>query len=570
MTADAADADLEEQRAAALRRAANALQTASSLVPELESLADEMVTTRSPELEKGRRANNIPSSSRSKRACARESTWAHQLGIVGLLRHLERQRRGLEEEIELLNSSGSDLARVKKAQSRLQGLCPEVDLIEQRWAILKRCRNLGRVSAMFHAWAEDEIRRRVSDNSLEGTEFAFLLKENKGVRYRTLMQKMQITVHVVDWGYEWIHIRGSTLSQLTREMTDSGWDWGEHRRGGVVDDEEWDETPLAKVAKRLCDAAKLNRKEYVIPRVRLVLPRVNREDDGDVAVYLEQLERIDPSVKLSIDDLSSEFLKAEPPDAGTAIRNLVGEYDPLANLTPTLNLDNTVLIDLISDITHQKLEPQDWHASSTRAMIIEENDVEGGCMARRLYSVLSGRTLVCTNEAAIHFHNVLKTVGTASERERGRLLIPWTPEDQAMESGERRARFQRLSIYPVPEDFQLPVTVLVDGVEWNKPGAISDAVAAGSLPAVAQALADGVENRWLYNKLSVYMQGWASGDVTVTSEKDRIKVIRRVIEANRTDMEEKGPKVFELGMTRNLLSKNAKPPGVCSPRASLN
>lgn len=523
--------DLNERRAAALDRATTTLRITATLIPELQSLSERLAH-------------------RAGSHCA--------TGLPRLVRAARSPEKAIKKAFDTLTNNELDDLGLLNVEKRLQGSCPEVELVHQQWAVLKRCRKLVHLSRCFCALSDLEVREKAQDKNLKNTETAFLLDRNKGDRYRWIKAKNSVFVDIVDGGYEWVHIKPHTLKSMARMMAEAGWDWGEHKRGDVVDKEEWEDCALAKTVKMLCGAAKLNRHEYVLPRIRLVLPKLNREDDEEASVFIEQLERMDPDVQISIEDLSSEFLNADPPGTETAIANLSSEDDPADDLTPTLNLDTTVLIDLMSDITHSKITPQDWQADTTRAMILDENSTEGGLMAKKLYSVLPGRKLVCTEEVAQHIKKVLETVGTNTERERGHLLVPWTSEDLAITPEERRRRFCDLSIYPPPENLQIPITVV--STPWSKPGAVIDAISAGTLPPVADALADGYENRWLDRKLSVFMHGWSTGDVIVTSEKERPKVVRRIIEENRTHTDEKGPKVYELGMTRNLLSKNATPP----------
>ena len=61
-------------------------------------------------------------------------------------------------------------------------------------------------------------------------------------------------------------------------------------------------------------------------------------------------------------------------------------------------------------------------------------------------------------------------------------------------------------------------------------------------------------------KTSIFMYGWASGNVTLTSNKEVRGQIRTLLEANRHDDEEMGPKIWRLDVTRNLLAKAATPP----------
>lgn len=548
--------DLSERHTAALNRATTAHTTAESLILDLQRLWEGISAQFPPE--DHHFAQNNPENARSRASLARENTRMQQFGATHLIGYIRRRQRGLEETIERLKDGEMDDKNIKKIENRLQGLCPDIEVEAQRWNVLRRCRNLTRLTQSFHAVSDQEVRRMILDKNLKGTEYAFLLSQNKNERYRQLRMKMQVTVDVVERGHEWVYIRGSTLRIMQTDLAEAGWDWGEHGKGSVVDMKEWEECPLAKIVRRLCDAAKLNRKNYIIPQIRVVLPRLNREADEDVAVFLEQLGRLDPDVNVLIEDLSTEFLRSQPPDADTALSLLVGGYSLDDDLTPTLNLDCSCLINMISDITHTKIEAREWQAESTRAMIMEENSAEGGVMAKTLWLILSGRELVCTKEVAEHFHQVLQTVGTPTERQRGHLIVPLTAEDHSLTPEERRSQYCQLSIHPPPSDLQIPITVLA--TDWFNSNAVTDAISSGLLPPVAQAVADEAHENWLPSKLSVYMQGWSTAIVTVTSERGRGTIIKRIIEENRTNMWERGPRTYDMRTTRNLLSKNAEPP----------
>jgi hypothetical protein len=313
-------------------------------------------------------------------------------------------------------------------------------------------------------------------------------------------------------------------------MSEAGWAWGDHDdadEAEAADPDEWETVPLAVQVRKLIEAARLNRHEYAVPRIRVVLPRIGRSDNRDVALFLAQLTRMDPSVKVTIEDRDSLFMTAPPPPLDKALENLLG-YE-FAGLSPTLNIDHSVLVDLISDITHFRLEVQPWHEHTTSWQIEEELMHEGGVMAKTLYPILAGRRLVCTREAAEHFHGLLRTVGTETERERGRLLVPWDGDTRSMTDEEIRARFNELSIRPPPPDVKIPVTIIP--THWE-PSSIAKAVEEGRLPAVAL---DVVRCGKLgSSKLSVFMQGWESGDVTVTSNKEirgRIRTWREECDA---------------------------------------
>ncbi|KAM0348622.1 hypothetical protein ACHAPU_004057 [Fusarium lateritium] len=369
--------------------------------------------------------------------------------------------------------------------------------------------------------------------------------------HRLLKEQGRVEVDVVQGGREWITVKAISRDRLARQMSDCGWGWGDHELGDQVDREEWEDTPLAKYVQRLVTAARMNRHEYRFPRIRLVLTNLARgEEELDILLY--QLEHMDPLVEVTIEDQNSDYVTMPSPPLNTAIDNLVG--DELAQLTSTINLDHTILIDLISDLTHLNLEPQPWQSRTTRAQIDEENAHKGGLMARVLYPVLADRKLVCTREAAEHFHGVLRTVGTKTERERGRLLIPWGSDAQETSPELIRQRFQELTVYPLPSNVQIPVTVIDE--PWDME-AITDAISKGNLPQVAHDVA--LSSAFKTSKLSIFMYGWAAGLMTVTSNKEVRGQIRTWVEANRKNEEEVGPQIWRLEVTRNLLAKAAQP-----------
>ncbi|KAL7944317.1 hypothetical protein V8C42DRAFT_86034 [Trichoderma barbatum] len=412
------------------------------------------------------------------------------------------------------------------------------------WDITKRCRSFLVIDQTFQGSAKEERKKQVSQIVGDGRE--------KQQLNRTLKEQAKVEVDVVEGGSEWLDIRWLQADRLARQMTDCGWGWGEYQLGDAVDPEEWEDTPLAKQVRRLVAAAKMNRHEYRVPRLRIVFPNLMRGENEDIDVLLDQICRLDPLVDIVVDDSSSTFMQTPPPPLEDAIRNLMG--DEFDGLTDTLNMDHTILIDLISDITHLKLEPQPWQAQTTRLQIEEERK-HGGVMVRALYPILQDRTLVCTQEAAEHFHEVLRTVGTATERERGRLLVPFDDETRDMSVEDIRRRFEELSVHPLPHNVQIPIKILDE--TWTM-ATVNKAVADERLPKVALDVAKC--GAFKSSKLSIYMYGWATGNVTITSNKEVRGQIRTWVETNRRHDEERGPIIWRIDVTRNLLAKSATPP----------
>ncbi|KAJ9418515.1 hypothetical protein QL093DRAFT_2118963 [Fusarium oxysporum] len=428
-------------------------------------------------------------------------------GLPTFLRTLERENVtlcNLVTEISVSSTNLDDLQLTKREQ-KLDASATTTTQSVAQWNRLKKSHSFVAINQSFQGSSKDLRKREIQKRQVSGQE-----KHNL---HRLLKEQARVEVDVVQEGREWIAAKAISRDRLARQLNDSGWGWGDHELGDEVDRDEWEDTPLAKYVQRLVNAA-----------------RMNLEVKGELDIVLDQLEHIDPLVKVIIEDQDSDFVAASPPPLDEAIDNMVG--NELASLTSTINLDHTILIDLISDLTHLRLEPQPWQSRTTRAQIDEENAHEGGLMSRVLYPVLAGRKLVCTREAADHFHDVLRTVGTETERERGRLLVPWGDDLKQISSDLTRQRFQQLTIYPLPPDVQIPVSVAQD-----------------------VALSSGFKS----SKLSIFMYGWAAGLTTVTSNKEVRGQIRTWVEAHRKSDEETGPQIFRLEVTRNLLAKAAKP-----------
>lgn len=478
-----------------------------------------------------------------ERLLSRDPGTAPMNGLPAFIRALQNDQKILQNIIARCKCGETLEAELLKLSRVLEECTINTTRSCTKWNILKRCRSFVALNQGFQGSTKEDRKREMKEKGISSVE--------KQKMHRVLKEQGRVEVDVVDKGREWIVIKSVQRNRLARHMTDCGWEWGEYKRGDLVEVDEWEDIPLVKAVAKVVAAARRNRCEYQFPRVRVVLTNFRRGEE-EFDVLLEQIARIDPSVEVVVEDMAGEFMSSPPLDPDTAIENLMG--DDHEGLTPTLNLDHTILIDLISDLTHQRLEPQPWQARTTRGQIEEENSSEGGLMAKTLYPLLRGRELVCTQEAAEHFHEVLKTVGTERERERGRLILPFDEEARRLSTEEIRSAFQDFSIYPLPIDVQLPITVL--STPWTL-DTITAAASSGTLPKVALAVAE--HSGWKSSKLSIFMYGWASGNMTITSNREIRAQIRTLVEAHRGEEREKGPGIWRVGVTRNLLAKGAAP-----------
>ncbi|KAG6089067.1 hypothetical protein E4U15_004308 [Claviceps sp. LM218 group G6] len=486
-------------------------------------------------------------------------------GVPMFLRSLQAShalaRQALDDLSPSSPSSSSllpDEASLLKAHRKVDTSAVDVSRAATHWAILKRCSSLVAIHQAFQGSAKttrgEEISRMPS-----------MSPRQRELMHRTLKQQAKVEVHVVASGSEWLHVRTLQTDRLARQMSDAGWNWGQHDSESdelpgkevVLDEDEWADVPLAKQVRRLIAAAKLHRHEYRIPRLRIVLPNIG-DENPDINLFLGLLSRMDPAVHVTVEVQTGEFLSRGPPAAvEDAIRNLVG--CPLEGLTETLNLDHSILVALASDMTHLRVVSERGYSAATRAQIEEEARHEGGSMAKVLYPILQGRKLVCTPEAAEHFHHVLRLVGTASECERGELLVPLpllgSQAQMSPCNGGReafRARFRELSVHEMPSAVDLPITVMA---ECWRPNSLQEDVDEGALPGVAL---DVVRHcGFSAAKLSVFMYGWRSGNVTLSCNREVKAQFRTLVEMYRRGEDDYGPLIWGVDVARNLLGRGA-------------
>lgn len=538
---DHSDEDIASLREARIALARTQLDAGLPCIPELEAL----LTALTPKVKS-----------------------IHGTGLIPFLRDLKYDVDSIEAILQELQPptpqdvTGASKQEIGRAEldaiwKRLEPRTTGVYHTTTRWQALRRCANLVAVKCTFQGSARDDRRAAVLERGLQ-------TNHEKLHMHRVIKEQAKAEVTVVDGGAGWLELRWISADRLARQMADEGWSWGEYELGDVVDRDEWEDIPFVKQVRRAVAAARLNRHEYRIPAIRLVLPNLARGTNRDVDVLLDQLPRIDPGVELVVEDATSAFLTQPAPCLTDTIRNLVG--DSLQVLTDTLNLEHTVLVDLISDLTHADLTPQPWQSRTTRAQIAEENAQPGGVMASLLYPLLQGRRLVCTHAAAEHLHEMLKTVGTATERERGRLLVPYHAACTGAGADALRARFSALSKHALPADLQFPMEVLPADDVWDA-DRVQRLVEDGGNNALPPVALDIVRRGLLKSsKLSTYMHGWREGIVTLTSNKEIRAHMKTWVEAGRRADDERGPQIYCVDVTRNLLAKSAMPPpgwGVC-------
>ena len=373
---------------------------------------------------------------------------------------------------------------------------------------------------------------------------------------------------VAEDGEEWIKVSTITETRLLFEKAKAGWEAagsdsdseeeeGDDMTNGCrgrahnapsnndsdsdIDD---DRVELLKMAEDLQRAAKKVRIRYKHPRIRFVLPKIIEGHNPAIDAILADIRATGAAVQCasSHPPLSSYMNgTTHAPDYvpnGDPLTSIFSRLviDPLIHLTSTLNIDCTILLALISDLSHSSLSPSPtFHRAIRRQIDLEASE---RLLPSSLYPAMNGRDLVCTSIAARRMREIVVQIGTPSEKIRAELLLGEGDAGNGKPGEGLRAGFKSASEYDVPDDWKLPIKV-VDG-----------AYDLDHLPAVARK----VEAELTEINRSVFLYGWASGWTTVSSNRTVAKAIESIVEADGEE-EDEGPRLWLCPTARSLVGK---------------
>ncbi|KAH8898242.1 hypothetical protein GQ53DRAFT_742341 [Thozetella sp. PMI_491] len=431
--------------------------------------------------------------------------------------------------------------------------CPNISSYESHWNALRRCRAVTKMHCYISRHPGSRIDCTVCppagpDQSESCPTMSHQPKED------------WVWVDaVVDDGAEWLRVVGTDEKRVLHEMAAAGWDWESDDDASEAEedrrrDERWEgsdddeaEVPLIRLTRILTRVAQSRPHVCQIPRIRIVLPRITEGKDSQIDKLLAKTR----SLGVAVDCANSLFLTSPAPSVDEALASLVP--DELQQLTPTVNLDTTILVALTTDMCHMRLKSQAWF-SRTVTVHLEEELKSGGSLDKHLYPVLRGRKLVCSREAAEQFRKLLGEMGSKTEVQRADIML--ADSAAAARPRDRHTELQELSIYPVPVDFQLPILVA------DEPFDLQRDLDSGALPSiVGDAVADTEVSP--LNVASFYY-GWANGYATITSNNEAKKRIireleRSVVRRGRYMEGGHGPQILALSCARSLVCKGPAP-----------
>jgi hypothetical protein len=264
-----------------------------------------------------------------------------------------------------------------------------------------------------------------------------------------------------------------------------------------------------------------------------------------------------------------EDLPEASPPVDAVLQQLAA--DRFESFSEVLNIDCTVLLAFASDLSHGRVEPEDWHNKAiSRQIEMESNDQ---LLPNSLFPACGSREMVCTREAAVRMLEIVEIIGTETEKKRTALLLdlgcggPSTADQflgqfkrlsldldvSPMSSDQRREQFQNLSDYRIPSGWNLPIKV----VDVDLPAIKC------KLPSSAEEVS---KNLTAINQ-SVFLYGWETGRTTISSNRAVSKDIEITIEGNRVDEEERGPDIWLCPTSRSLVGKEKQRRGANDPNS---
>ncbi|KAF2762853.1 hypothetical protein EJ05DRAFT_481730 [Pseudovirgaria hyperparasitica] len=349
-------------------------------------------------------------------------------------------------------------------------------------------------------------------------------------------------------GRGWIKVSTVNDNRILMELAKQGWrndsdsdddmdvdDTNTSNKADKPKDDDEDQVSLLKIATDLSRAAKSNRIHTHLPHITFVLPRVHRGAYAAVDAVLSRIVATGCTVQ------TADEIPTTPPLAATLHSLMIDES---RSFSTTVNVDCTILLALVSDISHMVVEPQPWYPKAVTQQIAVERRAQ--LLPNTLYPVLAGRDLTCTTEAAQRMRQIVSTIGTDSEKARANIFVC---DDAQNTKDNLIKRLANLTDHDVPPVLCLPIRVLPP---FDLPATLS------ALPAVAAKVAEQLTD---INQ-SIFLSAWANGITTLSSNATVAKQIERIIEELRGEDEETtGPHVWICSESRSLVSKAGRGDG---------
>jgi len=367
---------------------------------------------------------------------------------------------------------------------------------------------------------------------------------------------------VAEDGERWLKVSTVTEKRLLFELAKQGWEAADSssssdsERAGILSsngtngstalplddfdnkaqEDDNEKIELIRLAQDLRKASLATRVRYKHPHVHFILPNIAPHKIPEIDHVLSAIHSTGattgcgPILTSSPTPLSELFPRLLPSTA--------------RHISPTVNIDCTILLALVSDLSHYNSATIPLEAASgakdgqPHPAIVRQlqTESEEQLLPSILYPLLQGRDMVCTTEAARRMREIVSTIGTDSEKARTEIFISSSVSSpHAHPDLHPSLRF--LTHHPIPSNLHLPISVVPSTVDLSR------------LPAIAANVAAQLSE---VNR-SVFLYGWQEGYTTISSNRAVVKGVEGVFEEQRS--EEVGPDVWLVGTARSLVGK---------------
>lgn len=345
---------------------------------------------------------------------------------------------------------------------------------------------------------------------------------------------------VAEEGMQWIRVSTVSEKRLLFDLAKLGWmndsdsddDMPDAQSGNWEDDDDDDQVDVVKNARELARAARANPIRGRPPKVHFVLTRIVSGKTHAIDMIVDKIRATGASVQCANDIPPSVSLQSVLPQL---------LLDRSRALSATLNIDCTILLALISDISHKPCPILDWYPGEVRAQIMEE--AAEHLLPIHLYPAIGAHPMVCTREAADQMNLIVQTLATDTEKLRANLLLGQDDRD-GRSPGDLVAEWASISDYEIPDGFKLPIKAMSVNVDTLTDG----------LPAVATKVAAELGH---LNK-SIFLYGWAESLTTLSANRGRARQIDSIINEHGLNDGEAGPHIWLCGESRSLIAKHGR------------
>ena len=477
-----------------------------------------------------------------------------------------RSRSGQKGEPGGYDDEDSDREDVERQHQQVHALrSSNLPYYEAVWRTAKGCGGVRAVGKRFYFSAPSSGRVEGVDGELKLGN-GQLARVPKDVNQQ--LSKKHVLVDIVaEDGLEWVKVSTVTEKRLLFELAKEGWasyrnddggssdnDLPRVQSGSTLDTEQQEEAhpdlELVRLARDLAAASRQIRVRYRHPRIRLVLPKINEGRVKDIDRILNDIRATGAEVHAgsydgtqmspSTSNAKLDFSATDAP--ATSYESMLP--GPSLTLTSRLNIDCTILLALISDISHlsrTNLPPSpNTHAGGTyHAAILHQIATEehSPLLPGELYPLLDNRALECTDAAANRMREIVQTMGTKAEKTRAEIMLAEGAYAD-VDSGSLRASLATESGYSVPEGLRLPIRVVgfqVDDAFGDDESSVtlkSDSILSAAKRSQLATASVGRKTKLVARRLrrtfsgglsainsSVFVYGWLESIVTVTSNR---------------------------------------------------